>query len=558
MKAEKKFIIISLGLLVLIAFVLVIVTPQKKFSNEDFGIVTFISEKDKDMDGVDDQTDILMSAKDYLAKKPKYKSKYYDGGYPDDEYGVCTDVVAFALLGAGYDLRELVDTDIREHQDQYDIEIIDKNIDFRRVGNLQIFFDNNAEVLTTNVRDIAEWQGGDIVVFKDHIGIVSDVRNRYGVPYVLHHESPWQLNYEEDILERLDIVGHYRIGTKKLFAEFYAQAEEIVEKMSLEEKVAAMFLVRFPDASELEEIVAAKPSGFILFAKDFQYETKDSLRSKLQNLQDRVAVKFIFGVDEEGGIVTRVSRFPAFRTEKFASLQNLYARGGMDLVVSDAREKSELLKSLGINMNLAPVADVATNQDSFIYERTLGRGAMETARYVREVVEVMRAEQVISVMKHFPGYGNNADTHTGVAVDERKYEELEKADLMPFASGIHAGGPVILVSHNIVEAMDDTMPASLSQTVHNILRNKLDFTGVIMTDDLAMDAVKKYSMNNEAATEAVIAGNDLIITSDFLKQKQEVVDAVKSGRISESQVNTAVRRVIAMKIAYGIIDAKDF
>lgn len=555
MKVEKKFVAISLGLLVLIAFVLMVLTPQRKYNDEEFGITTFVSEKDKDMDGVDDQTDILANAKEYLASKPKYKSEYYGGGYPDGEYGVCTDVVAFALLGAGYDLRELVDADIRENQEQYGIEVVDKNIDFRRVNNLKMFFENNAEVLTTDVRDIAEWQGGDIVVFENHIGIVSDVRNRRGVPYVLHHESPWQLNYEEDILEKRKITGHYRMGTKKLFAEFYKQAEEIVDKMSLEEKVAQMFLVRFPDAGELEEIVQARPGGFILFAKDFQYETKDSLQNKLQNLQDEVAIKFIFGVDEEGGIVTRVSRFPAFRAEKFASPQDLYARGGIDLVVSDTHDKSELLKSLGINMNLAPVADVATNVDSFIYERTLGRDASETASYVGAVVKEMQKDGIISVMKHFPGYGDNVDTHTGVAVDRREYEELEKIDLLPFESGIRVGGPVILVSHNIVEAMDDAMPASLSEAVHDILRDKLDFTGVIMTDDLAMDAVEKYSTNNEAATAAVLAGNDLIITSDFLKQKQEVVDAVNSGKIPESQIELAARRAIAMKIAYGIISS---
>lgn len=554
-KVKKKIaVVISIVLVAIVVMATGFAISRQKFSNEDFGIATFVSEKDKDMDGVDDQTDILANAKEYLAKKPKYKSKYYAGGYPDDEYGVCTDVVAFALLGAGYDLRELVDTDIRENQEQYDIDIIDNNIDFRRVNNLKRFFDNNAEVLTTDVRDIEQWQGGDIVVLKDHIGIVSDTRNRYGVAYVLHHESPWQLSYEEDILERRDIVGHYRMGTKKLFAEFYTQADEIVSKMSLEEKVAAMFLVRFPDAYELEEIVRAKPSGFILFAKDFQYETKDSLRNRLQKLQDQVAVKFIFGVDEEGGIVARVSRFPAFRLEKFAAPQDLYAKGGIDLVVSDTHEKSELLKSLGISMNLAPVADVATNPNSFIYARTLGRNAEETAKYVGAVVKEMKNDGVISVMKHFPGYGNNVDTHTGVATDERKYEELAKVDLLPFASGIRAGGPAILVSHNIVESMDESMPASLSEPVHDILRNKLDFTGVIITDDLAMDAVKKYSANNEAATAAVLAGNDLIITSDFLKQKQEVADAVKAGKISEEQIDIAVRRVIAMKIAYEIID----
>ena len=249
-----------------------------------------------------------------------------------------------------------------------------------------------------------------------------------------------------------------------------------------------------------------------------------------------------------------MSCFSAFRAKNFVTPQDLYAQGGIDLIVSDTHEKSELLKSLGINMNLAPVADVATDSNAFIYGRTLGRDAMETANYVREVVKKMKEEQMISVMKHFPGYGDNADTHTGVAIDKRKFEELEEADLLPFASGIRAQGPAVLGSHNIVESMDRTMPASLSKPVHDVLRNELDFTGVIMTDDLAMDAVKKYVINNEAATAAVLAGNDLIITSDFLRQKEEVVNAVKTGKISEKQIDMAVHRVVAMKIAYGIID----
>lgn len=558
---KKKNLIIAAVLLIVVAVVTYLlylfnVIPHRKYRNEDFGIAAFLSDKDKDMDGVDDQTDILASAREYLASKPKYQSKYYANGYPDDEYGVCTDVVAFALLGAGYDLQELVDDDIRDHLDQYNIETIDRNIDFRRVDNLKNFFDNNAEVLTNDVNEIHEWQGGDIVVFRDHIGIVSDFRNRHGVPFVLHHANPWQISYEEDILgqRKNEIVGHYRMGTKKLFASYYKQADSILDKMSLEQKVAQMFLVRFPDDDELAKIAGAEPSGFILFVKDFQDETKDSLHSKLQSLQNNREVKFIFGVDEEGGTVTRVSRFTAFRSEKFASPQDLYKQGGLDLIVKDAREKSELLKGLGINMNLAPVADVPTMAGSFMYPRSLGQDAEETAQYVADVVETMNDNKIISVMKHFPGYGDNSDTHTGVAVDERRYEELEKADLLPFESGIKVGGPTILVSHNIIEALDDSMPASLSKEVHDLLRNKLDFTGVIMTDDLAMDAVKKYSTSGEAAVDAVLAGNDLIITSDFIRQKQEVVEAVKDGKIPEMQVDLAARRVLAMKLAYGIID----
>ena len=166
-----------------------------------------------DEDGIDDATDILNNAYEYIARKPKYKSKYYATGYPDDEYGVCTDVVAFSLLNAGYDLMELVNEDVTNNQQSYNIKTIDKNIDFRRVTNLNIYFKRSALSLTTNINEIATWQGGDIVVFKNHIGIVSNKRNSKGIPYIIHHANPLQRYYEEDILgSRNDIVGHYRIS----------------------------------------------------------------------------------------------------------------------------------------------------------------------------------------------------------------------------------------------------------------------------------------------------------------------------------------------------------
>lgn len=187
--------------------------PHKKYTNEDFNIKTYISEVDKDGDGIDDQTDILNNVKKYIATNPKYKSKYYGSGYPDDEYGVCTDVVAFGLKDAGYDIMELLNEDVKANRELYDIDVVDKNIDFRRVENLKVYFDNTAISLTTDVNQIEEWQAGDIVVFKNHIGIISDNRNKKGITFVIHHANPYQKYYEEDILEnRNDIIGHYRIS----------------------------------------------------------------------------------------------------------------------------------------------------------------------------------------------------------------------------------------------------------------------------------------------------------------------------------------------------------
>ncbi len=186
---------------------------KKYYFNSDFGISTYKSQIDKDGDGIDDQSDILFSVRDYVDNNPKYKSVYYAGGYPTDEYGVCTDVVAQGFLHAGYDLMQLVHQDILENRKDYDIDVVDINIDFRRVRNLYVYFQHTALSLTTDISKIEEWQGGDVVVFKDHIGIISDRRNQNGTPYVIHHGSPRQIGYEQDILEgRKDIIGHFRIN----------------------------------------------------------------------------------------------------------------------------------------------------------------------------------------------------------------------------------------------------------------------------------------------------------------------------------------------------------
>ena len=213
----KHVLIISLILIVLLIITTIIlyklnIIEHKKYSNNDFNIDTYISNIDKDNDGIDDQTDILNEAKKYVKTKPKYKSKYYSTGYSNDEYGVCTDVVAIALKNSGYDLMELVNQDIINNKEDYDIDVIDKNIDFRRVKNLKVYFKNTAIELTTDINKLDEWQGGDIVIFDKHIAIVSDNRNKNGIPFIIHHSNPYQIRYEEDVLENYNVVGHYRIS----------------------------------------------------------------------------------------------------------------------------------------------------------------------------------------------------------------------------------------------------------------------------------------------------------------------------------------------------------
>jgi uncharacterized protein YijF (DUF1287 family) len=218
-KARKsRILLLLLSVVIILAAVFLAlyelnIIPHPYYTNEDFGIADYISENDQDGDGIDDQTDMLQGVRDYIATKPKYKSVYYNSGYPDDEYGVCTDVVAQGMLAAGYDLMALVNRDIVNNPSEYNIEKPDINIDFRRVRNLNVYFRRHAVSLTTDINEIEEWQGGDIIVFKKHIGIISDRRNADGIPLMIHHSNPSQVHYEQDKLaDRDDIIGHYRIS----------------------------------------------------------------------------------------------------------------------------------------------------------------------------------------------------------------------------------------------------------------------------------------------------------------------------------------------------------
>lgn len=218
------FVILFMVLITVILFFLlnhsgIIPIMQKVYSAEDFGITTLKSESDFDNDGIDDYTDIMLGARKDAENRPVYKSAYYAGGYPPDTEGVCTDVVWRAFKNAGYSLKDLIDEDIKNNVSEYPRVggKPDPNIDFRRVPNLISFFTRNAESLSTDLSQIEDWQPGDIVTFeKNHVGIISDKRNKNGVPYLIHNGA--QKNREEDILEIYslysEISGHFRWNPK--------------------------------------------------------------------------------------------------------------------------------------------------------------------------------------------------------------------------------------------------------------------------------------------------------------------------------------------------------
>lgn len=336
---------------------------------------------------------------------------------------------------------------------------------------------------------------------------------------------------------------------KEIFGNYYQKANQKMKKMTLDEKIGQLFLVRFPEKNEKEILKKYQFGGYLFFAKDFKGKTKTQVVNRMKELQKVAKVPILTAVDEEGGTVVRVSSNYNLASSRFKSPMDLYKQGKFERIRQDTIKKSSVLSSLGINLNLAPVVDVSTSSKDYMYKRTLGKGTSLTSTYAKTVIAASKGTKVSYTLKHFPGYGNNVDTHTGKSIDKRTYRDIVKNDLPPFTAGIKAGAEAVLVSHNIVTSMDKNNPASLSSKVHKVLRNDLGFTGIIITDDLDMGAVSK---DKNATVKAILAGNDLIITTDYKNSIESVKKAVKSGKISEKTINQAVSRILAWKYYKGL------
>lgn len=330
--------------------------------------------------------------------------------------------------------------------------------------------------------------------------------------------------------------------------------DDRLAKMTIEEKVGQMFYVACPDVGAKEAVSEYHLGGYILFGRDFEGKTKEEITSTINEYQKAADIPLLIGVDEEGGTVVRVSRNSNLRDTPFLSPRETFADGGWQAIDADAREKAELLLSLGINVNMAPVCDITSDSDAFMYDRSFSGDYKEASEFVKRVVKISGENKLGTVLKHFPGYGSTADTHTGIAYDSREYSEFENADFKPFLAGIENGVDCVLVAHNIVNCIDSEYPASLSLKVHNILRETLGFDGVIMTDDLSMQAITDYTGADKSAVFAVKSGNDILCCSDVAVQYPAVLSAVKNNEIPESQIDNSVRRILLWKQKLGLIE----
>ena len=417
-----------------------------------------------------------------------------------------------------------------------------------------VFSDNNMKCKKNDENYTGMIANADSDVYYYQDGIAS--KGVYEIDGEKHYFS-----YETGIMQKESADGYViEDGTviyeptspllsSDLFGVYYERATEIMNTMTLEEKVGQLFLMGITQTNGEDVVKNYHPGGIVMFADNFSGQTIPSEQEQIASYQSSSRFPLLISVDEEGGTVVRVSKYPAFRDTPFLSPQELYAQGGWNGVYQETIEKGNLLKSLGINLCLAPVADISNNPTDYIYERTFGGSAEDTSQFIEISTKAYRETNTGCTLKHFPGYASNLNTHNGSSVDNREKSQFYENDLKPFQAGIDAGAPVVMVNHNIVSCFDAENPASISPEVHSVLRKDLNFSGLICTDSLDMGATKNVT---DVYLKAVDAGNDLIATCETAGYPI-VLQAVNTGRISENRVNESVSWILAYKLYYGLM-----
>lgn len=331
-------------------------------------------------------------------------------------------------------------------------------------------------------------------------------------------------------------------------AKIMEKAQAMVDDMSLESVVGSLFMSHHTSSS-LKDIEKYHLGGLVLFGAAFKDKTKEEIVNMTSELQSKAQIPLFLAVDEEGGSVVRVSSNKNLRSSSFASPRTLYNKGGFDLIIKDNIEKNELLVSLGLNINLAPVLDISNDKSDYIYYRSIGLSPALTGTFASQIITSSKDSGIVNVMKHYPGYGKNKDTHKSSSLDIRTLSEIED-DLIPFKMAILSGAQAIMVSHNTVEAFDKDNPASISINNHNYLRNSLEFQGMVITDALNMGATADI---DDIGLKAILAGNNILITKNYARDITDIINQVNSGNLSEEYLRSLSAKVIAWKIEMGLV-----
>ena len=344
-----------------------------------------------------------------------------------------------------------------------------------------------------------------------------------------------------------------------------AQARQLLADMSLEDKVAQLFVITPEALTGIEDVTAAGEStsqaydacpvgGLVYFQNNL--ESEDQLRTMLTNMRQistsRAGVPAFLSIDEEGGEVARIANHENFSVENTGPMREIGRSGDKAEAHAAGAAIGGYLKDFGFNLDYAPVADVAASEEnSVIGNRSFGTDPQTVGEMTAEAVKGFKSQGMLTVLKHFPGHGSTTeDSHQEFAYNNKTKEELKSQDFVPFQSGIEAGADMVMVGHICVPNVtgDDT-PSSLSaKVVTDILRGELGFKGLVITDALNMGAISGSYESAEAAVRALEAGCDLLLMpEDFQAAYQGVLDGVNSGRITEERIDESVKRILEVK-----------
>ena len=340
---------------------------------------------------------------------------------------------------------------------------------------------------------------------------------------------------------------------------------EYIHKMSLDEKVGQLFMVavRQDGANDtalvFNDEMASYISqyhvgGMILFSENIA--EKQQVKTLISKMQQAAKIPLFIGVDEEGGIVSRVGKVEAINDQPFKEAYTIGGSGNTKLAYEEAARMGALLYELGFNMDFAPVADIYNEKgNTVIGTRSFGCDSKSVTKMVIAFAKGLKAQGILPVIKHFPGHGNTIeDSHTGMAYVNKSLEALEQEELVPFFTALENGDYGVMKGHLLVSSVDAKYPASLSEVWQDYLAGQIDMNKTLfVTDALNMGAITQQYSSSEAAVLAIKAGNDILLMPEqFIEAYEGVRMALADGTLSEAQIDLSVYKILSKKIAQNL------
>ncbi len=356
--------------------------------------------------------------------------------------------------------------------------------------------------------------------------------------------------------KEFNVPENTKLNDKKV--ESKDKIEELIANMTLEEKIAQMFVV-YINKNVVDRDLKAfleknKPSGIILMQENFS--TYDNTKKFVQDIKNLSEIPPIISVDQEGGRVQRLKFLSDVNVTDVPDMLTLGETNDMKLAYQTGKVIAEELRSIGVNVVYAPVVDVFSNKENkVIGNRSFGSDANQVSRMALSLANGIEDNWVIATYKHFPGHGDTSiDSHDNLPVISKSYKELESLELIPFVQAVNNDAKLIMVGHIAFPNLtNDNTPASLSKIlITDILKNKLNYNGLVITDALNMDALTKNYSSEDIIIKAIEAGVDLLLMPDDLEKSIKVV----KNKISEERIDESVKKILSFKYKY--IDNDNF